>query len=245
MIAPAIASRTRKKGPPSRRSSFCSTSGPSARAAPPVMCARDIHARASTDDPGAAAPGSEVANFAFADLWEDEEAGRVPRPVGLAVRAPVEGRVAMLTCYVAPPTPGGSRPRVSAITQNHRRARHARGKHPQSHPQTLTQDLLPCPIREPPAITPTDGPVSVPAPESVSFRKNDTATRPGQCARARVPAITHQTAWCAFTPQSPAARASGDGAVVDSPNHQAPVAPPVTAHVGRAPRCALPRQAPR
>ena len=54
--APQIASTTMKNGSPSRRSSFCSVSGPSARAAPPATWASPIHARTSRFGPvGAAA----------------------------------------------------------------------------------------------------------------------------------------------------------------------------------------------
>ena len=45
--APVMASSTMKNGSPSRRSSFWSVSGPSARAAPPVRCASPIQARTS------------------------------------------------------------------------------------------------------------------------------------------------------------------------------------------------------
>ncbi len=45
--APAIASRTRKNGKPSRRSSLASFSGPRARKSPPVRCANPIQARTS------------------------------------------------------------------------------------------------------------------------------------------------------------------------------------------------------
>ncbi len=44
---PAIASTTRRKGMPSRRSSFASFSGPRARKRAPVACARPIHAATS------------------------------------------------------------------------------------------------------------------------------------------------------------------------------------------------------
>ena len=113
--APAIASRTRKNGTPSRRSSFASFSGPSARNGAADACARAPSRRAR----GRAGFGS--ADGYFTVFWRGRASRPACAPSNRRARACSRARevalvlVAMPTRYFAPPSlareeRGGCRP---------------------------------------------------------------------------------------------------------------------------------------
>ncbi len=109
--APAMASRKRKKGTPSRRSSLANFSGPSARNAPPTMCASAIQMRTSRPGFGSAAGYFTV--FWAAVFAAGLRAVEPPRAGVFRAREVDLVLVAMPTRYFAPPSLPGKGAGVS------------------------------------------------------------------------------------------------------------------------------------
>ena len=159
--APAIASTTMKKGRPSRRSSFASVSGPSARAAPPVTCASPIQARTSSGgrsgvaglalaavDPRAVDAGSF---FVGAVLEPEPRAGvREARPFDLVL-------VAMPQRYGRRATVADRTRRVSAIGEPCRAAFRAGGCR-DATPRGASQPSTRTMVSRPPRVSTTANP---------------------------------------------------------------------------------------